>query len=245
MNGSHLAIGAAAALAAIGALSRRGSSSRVDVLSIMADLEARKGTRRRTEPKTRAEVTAFVVLHNGQRLGWKIMEGDREQAELDLRYYGRPGQRPPMSEITQQRATFSSWDDAVRWCASFPAHPAEGVTPPGLDGYPSELTDAEKQKIKRSRVDRLPMADEPEKEVEVTAFVVLHRGRRLGWKVMEGSHERPDFDLRYYGRPDQRPPMSEITQQRETFSSWDDAVRWCASFPAHPAEGVAPPRPRD
>ena len=88
----------------------------------------------------------------------------------------------------------------------------------------------------------------PEEEVEdedkATAFVTVHEGRRLGWKIYRGSREHWLPNSRYYGRGDQRPPAEEVMQQRQLFEDWGDAEDWCASFPAHPAEGGAPPRPR-
>ena len=84
-----------------------------------------------------------------------------------------------------------------------------------------------------------------EEEDKATAFVTVHEGRRLGWKIYRGDHRHWFPDSRYYGLGDQRPPANEVTQQRKLFEDWADAERWCASFPAHPAEGGAPPRPRD
>jgi hypothetical protein len=82
-----------------------------------------------------------------------------------------------------------------------------------------------------------------EAEDKATAFVTIHDGRRLGWKICRGDRSSWHPDSRYYGRGDQRPPAEAVTQQRLLFDDWEDAVRWCASFPAHPAEGGAPPRP--
>lgn len=87
--------------------------------------------------------------------------------------------------------------------------------------------------------------EEVEEEDKATAFVTVHEGRRLGWKIYRGDHRHWFPDSRYYGLGDQRPPANEVTQQRLLFEDWSDAERWCASFPAHPAEGGAPPRPRD
>lgn len=85
----------------------------------------------------------------------------------------------------------------------------------------------------------------PESAIEATAFVMIHDDRRLGWKIMRDNHEKWFPDSRYYGRGDQRPPVDACKQQRATFDNWNDAVRWCATFPPHPAEGGAPPRLSD
>lgn len=89
-----------------------------------------------------------------------------------------------------------------------------------------------------------PEEEEVEEGDKATAFVTIHEGRRLGWKIYRGDRSQWNPDSRYYGRGDQRPPAKEVTQQRLLFEDWGDAERWCASFPAHPAEGGAPPRPR-
>lgn len=84
-------------------------------------------------PKTSVEATAWVSLHEGKRLGWKIVRGDIQVWFSYNRYCGLGEKRPPIKEVEIKRATFDNWDDAEAWCASFPGHPAEGGSPPGAN----------------------------------------------------------------------------------------------------------------
>jgi len=70
--------------------------------------------------------TAFVTLHEGRRLGWKILRGERRGHHLDSKYFGIGPDRPPGDGCSVETGRFGSWRAAVEWCASFPAHPAEG-----------------------------------------------------------------------------------------------------------------------
>lgn len=81
----------------------------------------------------------------------------------------------------------------------------------------------------------------PESAVVATAFVVLHEGRRLGWKVLRGGWEHSLLNHLYYGQGPERPDYAACIVERQPFTDWNDAVRWCASFPAHPAEAGAKP----
>lgn len=82
----------------------------------------------------------------------------------------------------------------------------------------------------------------PEKAIEATAFVSLHDGKRLGWKIVRGDLQVWFSYARYCGVGEQRPPRGEVEIQRRTFDNWEEAEVWCASFPAHPAEGGSPPK---
>ena len=110
-------------------------------------------------------------------------------------------------------------------------------------GYRLQLTDAVAWKvghpvtIAHSRVSLIW----PESAIEATAFVLLHEGRRLGWKVQQGARNKWHPDSRYYGQGSERPAPGDCITLREVFSDWDEALRWCASYPAHPAEGGRPP----
>ena len=81
----------------------------------------------------------------------------------------------------------------------------------------------------------------PQEATQATAFVVLHEGRRLGWKVLRGSPEHGLLNHLYYGQGPERPDYAACIVERQPFTDWNDAVRWCASFPAHPAEAGAKP----
>lgn len=85
----------------------------------------------------------------------------------------------------------------------------------------------------------------PESAIEATGFVLLHEGRRLGWKVLRGLVPTWHPDSRYYGHGPEAPPPASCAVELSTFTSWDGAVKWCASFPPHPAEMGNPPAPED
>jgi hypothetical protein len=74
------------------------------------------------------KVTAWVALHNGQRLGWKCLKGEFKEATqpMDWKYFGLGPLRPPRAECIVERMVFDDWGAAATWCDSFPAHPAEG-----------------------------------------------------------------------------------------------------------------------
>jgi hypothetical protein len=76
---------------------------------------------------------------------------------------------------------------------------------------------------------------------KVTAWVSMHDGKRLGWKCLKGVFESNPMDWKYFGLGPRRPPRSECTVERMVFDDWKAAATWCASFPAHPAEGGARP----
>ena len=90
------------------------------------------------------KVTAWVALHNGQRLGWKCLKGEyKSNPWLDGKYFGLGPLRPPRAECTVERMVFDDWDAAATWCDSFPAHPAEGggrPTPALIDGEAVPVT---------------------------------------------------------------------------------------------------------
>jgi hypothetical protein len=76
------------------------------------------------------KVTAFVSVHEGQRLGWKCLRGSRTEHFLDGKYFGLGPLRPLRAECKVERGVFDDWEVAVAWCASFPAHPSEGGARP-------------------------------------------------------------------------------------------------------------------
>ena len=77
-------------------------------------------------------VTAFVMLHEGKRLGWKAVRGNVADCFPDGKYFGVGVNRPPRHECKVERAVFSAWPDAEAWCAAFAPHPAEGGAPPAV-----------------------------------------------------------------------------------------------------------------
>ncbi len=79
----------------------------------------------------------------------------------------------------------------------------------------------------------------------VTAFVVLHEGRRLGWKNLRGICTHILLDSKYYGWGPERPDYRECEMVREVFKDFASAEDWCASFAAHPAEAGGKPRTRE
>ncbi len=85
----------------------------------------------------------------------------------------------------------------------------------------------------------------PISAIAATGFVLLHEGRRLGWKVLRGLVPTWHPDSRYYGHGPEAPPPASCAGELSTFTSWDGAVKWCASFPPHPAEMGNPPVPED
>lgn len=82
--------------------------------------------------------TAFVMAHNGQRLGWKIVRDDVSDCFPSSRYFGVGPLRPPRAECVVERQTFADWIEAEKWCASFPAHSSEGGAEPRTNPTPLE-----------------------------------------------------------------------------------------------------------
>lgn len=79
-------------------------------------------------------------------------------------------------------------------------------------------------------------------ENQCTAFVMVHKGRRLGWKICRGDVKDCFPSSRNFGLGPERPPREECAVEREVFNDWVKAEQWCAGFPPHPAEGGAEPR---
>jgi len=88
-------------------------------------------------PESAIAATGFVLLHEGRRLGWKVLRGPVPAWHPDFRYYGTGPEAPSPTLCAVERQPFAAWDDAVTWCASFPAHPAETGRPPALDDMQS------------------------------------------------------------------------------------------------------------
>lgn len=101
--------------------------------------------------------TAFAMLHEGRRLGWKISLGDysdRSDRSHSSIYFGHGPESPPRTECVVERKTFDDWSEAERWCATFPAHPAEGGKPPwaGLMSILGELAEGENAETEEKRI---------------------------------------------------------------------------------------------
>lgn len=112
----------------------------------------------------------------------------------------------------------------------------------GIQGVSGVMT----LKVPTYQLSPIPVESNPDpsKPYVVSAFVVLHEGKRLGWKVLRGQHEPPLLPLRYYGEGPERPPYQECVIRPQYFvetEAWECARKWCASFSAHPAEiGLTP-----
>jgi hypothetical protein len=89
------------------------------------------------------------------------------------------------------------------------------------------------------------LVSEEKKSDDVTAFVVLHEERRLGWKNLRGIYEQVLLDSKYYGWGPERPDYKECKMVRQVFKDFASAEDWCASFAAHPAEAGGKPRTRE
>lgn len=99
-------------------------------------------------------------------------------------------------------------------------------------------------KVPTYQLSPIPATEKDTKPYIVSAFVVLHEGKRLGWKILQGQHEPPALGSRYYGEGPERPPHQECVVRPQYFvgtEAWEHARKWCASFPAHPAEGGLTP----
>jgi hypothetical protein len=79
------------------------------------------------------KVTAFVAVHDGNRLGWKMLRGVHPQGYLSSKYFGFGPDRPPREACSVKRVVVDDWVSAMAWCASFQAHPAEDGEPPVSD----------------------------------------------------------------------------------------------------------------
>lgn len=88
-------------------------------------------------PESAIAATGFVLLHEGRRLGWKVLRGPVPAWHPDFRYYGKGPEAPSPTLCAVERQTFTAWDDAMTWCAGFSAHPAETGRPPALDDMQS------------------------------------------------------------------------------------------------------------
>ena len=77
------------------------------------------------------KVTAWVSVHDGKRLGWKCIKGERDGIQpMDWKYFGLGPERPPRADCCVERMVCKDWKEAEAWCASFPPHPAEGGARP-------------------------------------------------------------------------------------------------------------------
>lgn len=71
------------------------------------------------------------------------------------------------------------------------------------------------------------------------ALVILHNGKRVGWKAAIGEDmAKHAANSRYYS--DFAP--GECFRQTARFATMAEAERWAASFPAHQHEMGRPPR---
>ena len=150
-----------------------------------------------SEPSALVEtsaITAFVLLHEGKRLGWQIYRGIRWGWIPDSRYYFTPGsQHPPQSECVIERKTFGDWKEAEGWCAGFPRHPAEAGAKPGSRPAATVLGGnlRDKARENRSRVkvgDRVTVTakDAPPERSGVVVEVSQQGG---GVRVLHDFHE--------------------------------------------------------
>ncbi len=114
-------------------------------------------------------------------------------------------------------------------------HPSDGPASPGLLAY--RVTHHGFSLVWHHGVSLVW----PESAIAATGFVLLHEGRRLGWKVLRGPVPAWHPDFRYYGTGPEAPSPTLCTIERQTFTAWDDAMTWCAGFSAHPAETGRPP----